>query len=774
MSASAPPLEPSVSTPLGPAASPAADTDACGAEEKAPAGSGGSSMARVIASSEGSSAALAPTITATASAGDDPGKQPPALATAILHSAPKYATDGGCSSCAPHHHHSASSVTSGGPDSGSDFGSLSEPTNTMMATAPTAAAAAAATVASRQLFFAKVAPSAAAEEVRRIFEPFGRVDDINLFRAWATARSSKGCGLVTLGSVDAAAAAREALNGRHVWPGADGPMVVEWCAPSKLGAKAAAAAEQKRGPARAMGGCLGPSSFSLQDRHRGGLLRGLGLTGAVGAAAAPLRFLGSAGAMHAAAAGTMHATAGAYHHAPHRSASFPSLTAALPAAVGQQQLLDSLLAAQAAGLDSSLWLQHQQQLQLQQQQLEATSFFLAGGVLPDFAAAAPLPPSSQPHVNIAGLAAAAAAAVIHDGRPTSSGGGLSADHQTSSSMITLAAKPTAAAAAEQAQALAPQFDPPVAPPCPQVPLDSSSSSGSWQLSFASLQQPQQQPFGRNLSNLAGCLSQQGGGSPPVSGGCALGSQQQIGCSSNEAMVAQVILESGWVTQAAICRFVIWSCLPNSPTPSTLSPTTKANPSTLSPTTQLFNDLAQPAVGGCGLQPLGSLDAPPGLPAAPAAATLGPILLPGLGTHLLAPPSAQSQQQQQQQQLHPPRAVVAPPHSNPLPCFTLLPPHLCHAQLPAALPQLSVPLTREQGEALGAHLSTLTALTGCQMAVRTLKGAPPAKAADGRNGGGGGGGAAPSSPVVELVAAGTPPQLQNASVMISRLLAGSQV
>jgi hypothetical protein len=91
-----------------------------------------------------------------------------------------------------------------------------------------------------QLFFAKVAPSAPANEVARVFEPFGGVEEINLFRAWPTARSSKGCGLVTMTSHEGARAARAALNGRRAWEGADAPMAVEWCAPGKLGVRSAA------------------------------------------------------------------------------------------------------------------------------------------------------------------------------------------------------------------------------------------------------------------------------------------------------------------------------------------------------------------------------------------------------------------------------------------------------------------------------------------------------------------------------------------------------
>lgn len=42
------------------------------------------------------------------------------------------------------------------------------------------------------------------------------------------APTTKGCGLVTMGSNDEAAAAIEALDNRHVWDGMEAPMVVKW------------------------------------------------------------------------------------------------------------------------------------------------------------------------------------------------------------------------------------------------------------------------------------------------------------------------------------------------------------------------------------------------------------------------------------------------------------------------------------------------------------------------------------------------------------------
>lgn len=80
----------------------------------------------------------------------------------------------------------------------------------------------------RMLFFAKVLRSANEDEVRSLFNKFGRVIEVNLFRAFQGAPTTKGCGLVTMGSNDEAAAAIEALDNRHVWDGMEAPMVVKW------------------------------------------------------------------------------------------------------------------------------------------------------------------------------------------------------------------------------------------------------------------------------------------------------------------------------------------------------------------------------------------------------------------------------------------------------------------------------------------------------------------------------------------------------------------
>jgi hypothetical protein len=71
------------------------------------------------------------------------------------------------------------------------------------------------------------------------------VEEVNLFRAWPTAKASKGCGLVVMATAAGAAKAILALDRQLTWEGADGPMVVERCDPARLGIKAANAAACK-------------------------------------------------------------------------------------------------------------------------------------------------------------------------------------------------------------------------------------------------------------------------------------------------------------------------------------------------------------------------------------------------------------------------------------------------------------------------------------------------------------------------------------------------
>ncbi|KAI8469482.1 MAG: hypothetical protein J3K34DRAFT_522143 [Monoraphidium minutum] len=105
--------------------------------------------------------------------------------------------------------------------------------------------------AERTLFFARASSIASTEEITAAFATCGPVSEVNLFRAWPTAKVSKGCGLVVMATPAAAAAAIAALDKKMTWDGADGPMVVERCDPARLGAKAAAAAACKAGRAAA-------------------------------------------------------------------------------------------------------------------------------------------------------------------------------------------------------------------------------------------------------------------------------------------------------------------------------------------------------------------------------------------------------------------------------------------------------------------------------------------------------------------------------------------
>lgn len=80
----------------------------------------------------------------------------------------------------------------------------------------------------RMLFFAKILRTAKEDEVKAVFARFGSVHDVNLFRPFQGAPTTKGCGLVTMGSHGEAAAAISGLDGRYSWGGMDSPMVVKW------------------------------------------------------------------------------------------------------------------------------------------------------------------------------------------------------------------------------------------------------------------------------------------------------------------------------------------------------------------------------------------------------------------------------------------------------------------------------------------------------------------------------------------------------------------
>mmetsp|Transcript_31833 Transcript_31833/g.70722 ORF Transcript_31833/g.70722 Transcript_31833/m.70722 type:complete len:496 (-) Transcript_31833:2249-3736(-) len=80
----------------------------------------------------------------------------------------------------------------------------------------------------RMLFFAKVLRSASEDEVKALFSRYGTVFDVNLFRAFQGAPTTKGCGLVTMGTHQEAVAAIDALDNKYIWDGMESPMVVKW------------------------------------------------------------------------------------------------------------------------------------------------------------------------------------------------------------------------------------------------------------------------------------------------------------------------------------------------------------------------------------------------------------------------------------------------------------------------------------------------------------------------------------------------------------------
>lgn len=80
----------------------------------------------------------------------------------------------------------------------------------------------------RMLFFAKILRTAKEDEVKAVFAQYGSVHDVNLFRPFQGAPTTKGCGLVTMGSHSEAAAAISGLDGRFSWEGMDSAMVVKW------------------------------------------------------------------------------------------------------------------------------------------------------------------------------------------------------------------------------------------------------------------------------------------------------------------------------------------------------------------------------------------------------------------------------------------------------------------------------------------------------------------------------------------------------------------
>lgn len=84
--------------------------------------------------------------------------------------------------------------------------------------------------AGRFLFFARVPPAVPYDELLALFNKYGTVLDLNLYRRWASAKTSKGCGLVEFCAPSEAQAAMKALNGVFKFDGyqQEAPIVVEW------------------------------------------------------------------------------------------------------------------------------------------------------------------------------------------------------------------------------------------------------------------------------------------------------------------------------------------------------------------------------------------------------------------------------------------------------------------------------------------------------------------------------------------------------------------
>eukprot|EP00878_Enallax_costatus_P011299 GHUV01011796.1.p1 GENE.GHUV01011796.1~~GHUV01011796.1.p1 ORF type:complete len:536 (+),score=161.13 GHUV01011796.1:273-1880(+) len=84
------------------------------------------------------------------------------------------------------------------------------------------------------VFFARCPPVTTEEQVHKLFSQFGHVEEVNLYRRWQSAKTSKGCGFVRFSERSAAAAALEALNNKHMFENSEAPMVVEWIDPARV------------------------------------------------------------------------------------------------------------------------------------------------------------------------------------------------------------------------------------------------------------------------------------------------------------------------------------------------------------------------------------------------------------------------------------------------------------------------------------------------------------------------------------------------------------
>eukprot|EP00878_Enallax_costatus_P006771 GHUV01007097.1.p2 GENE.GHUV01007097.1~~GHUV01007097.1.p2 ORF type:complete len:445 (+),score=134.60 GHUV01007097.1:4633-5967(+) len=86
---------------------------------------------------------------------------------------------------------------------------------------------------SNSVFFARVPPTVPYESIHALFAQFGTVLNLNLFRPWASAKTSKGCGIVEYEGAASAVAAMDALHQKYHWTGGETTMVVEWMDPRR-------------------------------------------------------------------------------------------------------------------------------------------------------------------------------------------------------------------------------------------------------------------------------------------------------------------------------------------------------------------------------------------------------------------------------------------------------------------------------------------------------------------------------------------------------------
>ncbi|GBF89403.1 RNA-binding protein [Raphidocelis subcapitata] len=677
----------------------------------APLVRGGCGGAAAAAAADAAAAAAAAVAEHLARCGIDDGAGPAADAEAArwLSAAQRSSDEGGSGS---------------DDDGGSGPASIGGGSGSVSAAA--AAAAAYADKRDRTCFFAKVSPSAAPEEVAAVFSPHGGVDEVNLFRAWATARSSKGCGLIVMASPAAAAAARDALNGKHTWEGADGPMVVEWCRPDRLGAKSAAAAASKAAAALARAAAA-PAAERGGGRRRG---RGGGAGGEAGggadgaapaaggaeplpAAAQPQREPAKPWAAAAAAGGGGPAAAAmaAAGAAARRQAAFPPhLGLALPA------------------VPAGGW-PYQQQVY---QALGPTGSQLAPATPPASAA-----PFAQ---------AQAFAALPRDffGRLacTSSDGGFA-----NCEVFPFVPGDPSAAAMLGATAAPP---PPPGPASAAAPGPASAAAAA---ALGGAPSHGGSVFSQTLSNGASgyCSGYSSGslaGAPPAAPSSAFPpstSQPPPPSAAAAAAAAPHARARGAAAMGTQClepacgaMAGLWLGQGGEPW---FAPESEAlmQPSLSAP--QGFYDFAQPPQWAQ-LQPRWASEELAG------AATGARHLAAGAGAGGAAAAAAAAQQYGFGTAWPPPIPAAfcdpAPPPPPPPPLAAPQP------QPQPRRPQVSLPLHAQQAAAMQAHMVTLAAVTGCAIHLRAAA-RPDAGAA------------------FELVLAGSPPQLQSASLMVSRLL-----